>query len=293
MNGTMRGFGRRNMLTLSAYALAGLACRGNTQMQTPTHTETMPVLFIGHGNPMNAITDTPYGRAWQALGAAIPKPRAILCVSAHWYVDGTHVTSNASPRTIHDFGGFPRPLFEVQYPARGDDALATRIATLLAAHEASPSDTWGLDHGTWSVLVHLRPDADVPVLQLSIDRRAPAATHLAIGRALAPLRQQGILILGSGNITHNLGHAMRSRGEATPAWASEVDTVIARAVTDHDSAPLTRLLDTDAGRMSHPTPDHYFPLLYAVGAATERDAVSFPVTGFDLGSLSMRSIRFG
>jgi 4,5-DOPA dioxygenase extradiol len=181
----------------------------------------------------------------------------------------------------------------VQYPARGDAALATRIAALLEAQGGSTSEQWGLDHGTWSVMVHLRPDADVPVLQLSIDRRAPPETHLAIGRALAPLREQGVLVLASGNVTHNLGHAMRSRGGETPAWASEVDDVVTRAVTQHDTAKLTGLLDTDAGRMSHPTPDHYFPLLYAMGAATRDDAVSFPVTGFDLGSLSMRSIRFG
>lgn len=260
---------------------------------TQAATTKMPVLFIGHGNPMNAITDTSYGRAWQALGSDIPKPRAILAVSAHWYVDGTHVTSNASPRTIHDFGGFPRALFEVQYPARGDAGLAERVAALLSAHGGSTSEQWGLDHGTWSVLVHLRPDADVPVLQLSIDRRAPPETHLAIGRALAPLRDQGVLILGSGNITHNLGHAMRARGSDTPAWAAEVDALVTRAVTQHDRAPLTSLLETDAGRMSHPTPDHYFPLLYAVGASTRDDVVRFPVTGFDLGSLSMRSVRFG
>lgn len=252
----------------------------------------MPVLFLGHGSPMNAITDTPYGRAWHELGAAIPTPRAILCISAHWYVDGTFVTGNAAPRTIHDFGGFPQALFEVQYPARGDTALADRVAALLASHHAAPDSAWGLDHGTWSVLVHLRPDADVPVIQLSIDRRAPATTHLAIGRSLAPLRDQGVLIVGSGNVTHNLGFAMRARGGETPSWAANVDDTVARAVAEHDGDALVRLLDTADGRMSHPSPDHYYPLLYAMGASNDADAVSFPVTGFDLGSLSMRSIRF-
>lgn len=258
-----------------------------------TTTDLMPVLFVGHGSPMNAITDTRYGRAWHDLGAAIPTPRAILCVSAHWYVGGTYVTSNAHPPTIHDFGGFPRALFEVEYPARGDSQLAERIVGLLAERAAAPSETWGLDHGTWSVLVNLRPAADVPVLQLSIDHRAPPAAHLALGRALAPLRREGVLVLGSGNVTHNLRHALGARGTVVPDWASTVDDTIARAVVEHDTDALVRVLDTDAGRMAHPTPDHYYPLLYAAGAASTDDAVSFPVTGFDLASLSMRAIRFG
>lgn len=254
----------------------------------------MPVLFVGHGSPMNAITDTPYARAWRRIGEDVPTPRAILCVSAHWYVPGTMVTAEAAPRTIHDFGGFPRALFEVQYPARGDGALATKISGLLRDHAARPDTSWGLDHGTWSVLVHMRPDADVPVLQLSIDRTAPPATHVAIGRALAPLRHEGVLIVGSGNVTHNLRHAMTAReGMPTPDWAARVDDTVAQAATQHDADALARLIETDAGRMSHPTPDHYFPLLYAIGAADADDAVRFPVQGFDLASLSMRSIRFG
>jgi 4,5-DOPA dioxygenase extradiol len=259
-------------------------------------TARMPVLFVGHGSPMNALEDNPYSRAWRALGASIPEPSAILAVSAHWYVDGTYLTNNAAPETLHDFGGFPRALHEVQYPARGDEALAKRIADLLSRDGASTRGDWGLDHGTWSVLVHLRPKADVPVVQLSIDRRAKPETHLAIGRALAPLREQGVLILASGNVTHNLRHAMSmmaSGGTSSPAWATNFDANIAKAVEQRDHDYLARAASTDEGRMAHPSPDHYFPLLYAAGATSEGDVSTFPVTGMDLGSLSMRSIRWG
>lgn len=254
---------------------------------------TMPVLFMGHGSPMNAIESTRYSQAWQELGRRLPKPRAILCISAHWYVRGTYVTGNAAPETIHDFGGFPRALFEVQYPARGDGDLAARIVKLLDQVPADSSQDWGLDHGSWSVLVHLRPGADVPVLQLSIDRRRPPSSHLAIGRALAPLRGEGILILGSGNVTHNLAHALRGGGLERPDWATSFDHDIAQALQQHDDAFLLRALESEHGRMAHPSPDHYFPLLYAAGAAQPTDAITFPVEGFDLGSLSMRSVQFG
>src|SRR5262245_60987544 len=163
----------------------------------------MPVLFVGHGSPMNAIEDNPWSRAFRALGEQLPRPRAVLCVSAHWYTPGTFLTDNARPETIHDFGGFPRELHEVQYPAPGAPDLARRISQLLAAHAASPRSDWGLDHGTWSVLVHLLPAADIPVLQLSIDGRLPPARHIEIGKALAPLREEGVLVLGSGNVVHN------------------------------------------------------------------------------------------
>jgi 4,5-DOPA dioxygenase extradiol len=207
-------------------------------------------------------------------------------VSAHWYVPGTHLTGNEAPGTIHDFGGFPRELYQVQYPAPGDVGLARRVAELLGPGRASLRTDWGIDHGTWSVLVHLRPQADWPVVQLSVHRGLPPGEHLAIGRALAPLRDAGVLVMASGNIVHNLRHALGSmgRGEApTPEWATAFDADVAR-----DCARL----DGEAGRMSHPTPDHYLPLLYAAGAAGPGDTVSFPITGFDLGSLSMRAVLF-
>jgi 4,5-DOPA dioxygenase extradiol len=256
----------------------------------------MPVLFLGHGSPMNAIEDNAYVRAWRALGESLPRPRAILCVSAHWYVDGTWVTGNERPETIHDFGGFPRALHEVRYPARGDGALAARIAKLFDERRGQVGHDWGLDHGAWSVLVHLRPEADVPVLQLSLDRRAPPERHLELGRALAPLRDEGVLVVASGNITHNLRHAMMAMTTGRhdeAAWAVRFDRRVAEAVDDRAHAQLTSALATDDGKLAHPTPDHYLPLLYAAGASSADDPVSHPVSGMDLGSLSMRAILWG
>ena len=256
----------------------------------------MPVLFIGHGSPMNAIEDNVWSHGLAALGKVLRKPEAILSVSAHWYVDGTLLTNNEQPETIHDFGKFPRELFEVQYPARGSVDLADQVALLLEARGAQLSSEWGLDHGTWTVLHHLRPEADVPVVQLSIDRRLAPADHLAIGRALAPLRDRGVLIMASGNVTHNLRHAFHSlhTGDTTqPQWAARFDHEIEAALVQRDHDQLARSITTDDGRLSHPSPDHYLPLLYAAGAAHDDDEVTFPVTGWDWGSLSMRSVQFG
>jgi len=256
----------------------------------------LPVLFVGHGSPMNAIEDNAWSRGFEQLGRNLPTPDAILSISAHWYVDGTLLTNNEQPETIHDFGGFPRALFEIRYPARGSTDLAGRVVDLLATRDARPTDEWGLDHGTWTVLRHVRPEADVPVVQLSIDRRLATADHLAIGRALSPLRDQGVLIMASGNVTHNLRHAMRSMqtGDTSrPEWAARFDREIETALVQHDFDRLERSLATDDGRLSHPSPDHFLPLLYAAGAADDSDAVTFPVNGWDLGSLSMRSVQFG
>ncbi len=259
-------------------------------------TGRMPVLFVGHGSPMNAIEDNTWSQGFRALAGMLPRPRAILSVSAHWFVPGTFTTGNPRPETIHDFGGFPQALFDMQYPAPGDAALAERVVRLLGPERASVRTDWGLDHGTWTVLHYLVPAADCPVVQLSIDQRRPPAAHLALGRALAPLRDEGVLVMGSGNITHNLRHAfstLRSGDRSTPPWARSFDAEVTHAVEQHDGDALARLVETDAGRMSHPTLDHYLPLLYAVGAAEASDPVRFPVTGFDLGSLSMRSMLFG
>ena len=256
----------------------------------------MPVLFIGHGSPMNTIEDNAWSRGFASIGSAIATPTAIVAISAHWFVPGTFVTNNAQPETIHDFGGFPRALFEFQYPARGEPKLAARIKAMLADGRGAASDDWGLDHGTWSVLAHLRPNADVPVIQISIDQRARAVDHLAIGRALAPLRNEGALIMASGNLTHNLRHAFGSmqRGVTeSPPWATSFDADIKTALEQRDHAFLARALDDERGRMAHPSPDHYLPLLYAAGASDESDAVGFPITGFDASSLSMRSVQFG
>ena len=255
----------------------------------------MPVAFVGHGSPMNAIEDNVWSRAFRDLASRLPRPSAVLAVSAHWYTRGTALTANERPPTIHDFGGFPEPLYQMRYPAKGDPELADRVVSLLGPGVASTSLDWGLDHGTWSVLLHVWPTADVPVVQLSIDSQVAAARHVEIGRALAPLRDEDVLILGSGNIVHNLGDAfgrMRSGDVATPAWAAEFDGAVVRGLEAHDTEALARLIESAEGRKAHPTPEHYLPLLYAAGAGGD-DPVSFPITGFDLGSLSMRAVIFG
>jgi 4,5-DOPA dioxygenase extradiol len=244
----------------------------------------MPVLFVGHGSPMNAIEDNPWSRGFRDLARLVPRPKAVLAISAHWYVAGTFATANERPETIHDFGGFPEPLYRIQYPAPGSPDLARRAVALVGAKRASLRSDWGLDHGTWSVV------------QLSIDGRLSPAEHLAIGRSLAPLRDEGVLLLGSGNVTHNLQHAFsawRAGDRATPEWARAFDQGIADALVAHDHAHLARAPEGEAGRLAHPTPDHYLPLLYAAGASDARDAVRFPSNGFDMGSLSMRSAILG
>lgn len=254
----------------------------------------MPVLFIGHGSPMNAITDNEWSRGFKKLGTTLPKPRAVLAISAHWWVPGTFVTGNEAPDTIHDFGGFPEPLFEVQYPAKGDPRLAEQVASLLP-HAGVRLD-WGLDHGTWSVLTHLRPEADVPVLQLSLDLRATPEEHLALGTRLAVLREEDVLILCSGNLTHNLRHAFSSWRQgvtATPDWAMRFDGDAKARLEQHDGPGLAKLLSSDDGRLCHPTHEHFMPIVYALGASDRRDTVTFPITGFEMSSLSMRAVQFG
>lgn len=245
---------------------------------------------------MNAIEDNTWSQSFKRWASTLPKPKAILAVSAHWYGSGLSVTAQAKPETIHDFGGFPQPLFDLRYPAAGSPALASRVADLLRAEEAMAQETWGLDHGTWSVLVHLFPEADVPVVQLSIDATRAPAEQVSIGRKLSVLREEGVMILASGNVTHNLGHAMRAfaTGDTNaPIWAVEFDASTAEALEGRDEVALGALVDSPSGRMSHPVPDHWLPLLVAFGASRETDRLSFPVTGFDMGSLSMRSVRWG
>ncbi|MES1172111.1 MAG: 4,5-DOPA dioxygenase extradiol [Bacteroidota bacterium] len=264
--------------------------------RSPSNQARMPVLFVGHGSPMNAIEDNKWSRGFQAMADLFPTPKAVLSISAHWFLGGTFVTGNEHPKTIHDFGGFPDQLFQMQYPAPGQVDLAKRIVHLLGERRGAIRHDWGLDHGTWSVLHHLRPAADVPVVQLSIDANLPVAGHLELGRALAPLREEGVLIMGSGNVTHNLRHAMTSysRGDlSTPPWAATFDAEVERAAIQHDGAFLARAIETPAGRQSHPTLDHFLPLAYTLGASDKNDRVTFPISGFDLGSLSMRSILFG
>jgi 4,5-DOPA dioxygenase extradiol len=262
-----------------------------------TEQHRMPVLFVGHGSPMNAIEDNRWSRGFAELGELVPRPTAILAISAHWFIDGTYLTGNPSPKTIHDFSGFPRALLEVEYPARGHVDLASRIRKLLGPDRATLNSDWGLDHGTWSVLRWMFPAADVPVIQLSIDRRLDMRRHYELGRSLAELRDEGVLILASGNIVHNLRDAfgrMQSGSTQTPSWAASFDETVKRVVTERDTQTLLSLWsETDEGRLAHPTPDHWLPLIYAYAASDERDGVAYPTEGFDFGSLSMRNVAWG
>jgi 4,5-DOPA dioxygenase extradiol len=255
----------------------------------------LPAIFFGHGNPMNALADNAYTRAWRALGEAWPKPRAVLCVSAHWYIPGCAVTAMRSPRTIHDFGGFPRELFECLYPAPGAPALASEVRDLLAPAEVALDAGWGLDHGTWSVLCHVYPAADVPVVQLSIDETLPAPAHYQIGRRLAPLRDRDVLIVGSGNLVHNLHAYAWGRQALEPYdWAVRFETQARACMLAGDHQPLIDYehLGRDAA-LSAPTPEHYLPLLYVLGAQQPDDEVAFPVEGVDGGSVSMLAVQIG
>jgi 4,5-DOPA dioxygenase extradiol len=257
---------------------------------------TMPALFFGHGNPMNAIEENAYTRAWSAIGASLPRPKSILAVSAHWYPPATLVTALERPRTIHDFGGFPRRLYELSYPAPGDLALARRVANLLApGAEVGMDDRWGLDHGTWAVLIHAFPKADVPVVQLSIDETQPAAFHYAIGQRLAPLRDEGVLVIGSGNLVHNLHSYAWGRHAVEPFdWAVRFESRARALMLAGDHQPLIdyESLGRDA-MLAAPTPDHYLPLLHVLGTQRKGDPVTFPVEGIDGGSVSMLAVKIG
>ncbi|MDX6768826.1 MAG: 4,5-DOPA dioxygenase extradiol [Elusimicrobiota bacterium] len=254
----------------------------------------MPAVFIGHGDPMHALRDNAYTRTLAALGRRIGRPEAIVCVSAHWLTDGAWATHMEKPRTIHDFHGFPRELFEVRYDAPGSPATAERLRELVAAPEVRLDDgRWGLDHGAWSVLRHMYPAADVPVVQLSIDPRRPAADHFELGRRLAPLREEGVLILGSGNVVHNLAMMEWSAHPRPFDWAVEFDAHVKRKTQEGDYAALTGdPRNMPGGELSVPTPEHWYPYLYALGAAG-RDEVRWEYEGLEYASISMRCASFG
>ncbi|MGO9086844.1 MAG: 4,5-DOPA dioxygenase extradiol [Candidatus Sulfotelmatobacter sp.] len=256
----------------------------------------MPVLFVGHGSPMNAIEHNAFTEALAPLSARLPRPKAVCVVSAHWVTTGSRVMAAAHPRTIHDFYGFPPPLYEVQYPAPGAPAEARKLA---GNPEIVPNivldDEWGLDHGSWSVLRHLYPKADVPAFQLSLDERRSFKQHLDLGREIQSMRERGVLILGSGNIVHNLRRIDWDHPLGAYDWAVEFDAKVKNAVEAHDANALAEpqkwgdaLLAT-----AHPTVEHYLPLLYCMGSTDERDPVSYPYAGFNFGSISMRAILFG
>jgi len=256
----------------------------------------MPAIFFGHGNPMNTLTDNDFTRGWRHAGSAVVRPRAVLCVSAHWYIPGTSVTSAPFLKTIHDFEGFPRELYDIQYPAPGDPGLSRDVRDLLAPLPVGLDDDWGLDHGTWSVLRHVFPQADVPVVQLSIDRTKPAAYHFNIGKQLSPLRDEGVLIVGSGNLVHNLYLYSWDRHHMIKPfdWAERFETKTREFLVSGDNDSLINYgnMGNDA-LLSIPTPDHYLPLLYITALRREGEPVSFPVSGFDGGSMSMLAVQIG
>lgn len=255
----------------------------------------MPAIFFGHGNPMNALTTNAYTSRWAAIGISIPRPKAILSVSAHWYIPATAVTFDPSPRTIHDFGGFPKELFAVEYPAPGDPALASRVRHLLAPIQVQRDERWGLDHGTWSVLCHLFPHADIPVIQLSIDETKPPQFHYELGKRLAPLRDEGVLVIGSGNLVHNLHtYAWGTQNVEAFDWAVRFEERARDLLLSGDHSPLVayETLGRDA-MLSVPTPEHYLPLLYVIALKREDEQVSFPVEGVDGGSVSMLTVQVG
>ncbi len=252
----------------------------------------MPLVFFGHGSPMNTLETNRYTLAWRHLGATLPRPRAILAVSAHWTTRGTAVTAMERPRTIHNFGGFPQALFNVQYPAPGDPALAARVASLLAPMSVAQDQAWGLDHGTWSVLAHVYPKADLPVVQLSLDLTKPARFHLDLGGRLQPLRDEGVLIIGSGDVVHNLGVIRRTPDGVPYDWAVRFNDLVRACIMRRDFAPLLDLSGRDA-QLSVPTPEHYLPLLYVLGASDAGDTADFPVDGIDMGSIGMLTCTLG
>jgi len=286
------------LLALLPYALLPRKMNAlNHLLHTLGPTEKMPVLFLGHGSPMNAIEDNTFVQGFREVGKGLPRPKAILCISAHWETRGTQVTAMAKPRTIHDFRGFPQELFDVQYPAPGDPQLAQDIKHMATGTPVSLDHHWGLDHGAWSVIKHLYPAADIPVVQLSLDYTKPPQDHFDLARDLMALRHKGVLVIGSGNMVHNLGLVAWDKLDGAPYaydWAMEASERMKACVVGGDPAPLINFRSQGkAFDLAIPTPEHFLPLLYAM-ALQEKDE---PVAVFNdqpvAGSLSMTSFRFG
>jgi len=251
----------------------------------------IPAVFFGHGSPMNTLARNRYTETWSAVGSAIPAPRAILAISAHWMTRGTAVTAMGEPQTIHDFGGFPRELSEFQYPAPGDAALAGRVRDLLAPLDVQLDGDWGLDHGVWSVLAHVYPKADIPVVQLSMDATRPPQDHYDLGKRLAPLREEGVLVIGSGNVVHNLGVMDWRNADKAYDWATRFNQRVRGHIEKREHASLVdyQKMGEDA-RMSVPTVEHYLPLLYVLGLQDDKSTVTIPIDGVEHGSISMMSV---
>jgi 4,5-DOPA dioxygenase extradiol len=264
----------------------------NKLSQAMECTGKMPVLFVGHGSPMNAIENNEFTEGWRAVAASMPKPNAILCISAHWETDGTFVTSMAQPKTIHDFGGFPQKLFDVQYPARGSPGLAKETREMITKKTVLPDEKWGLDHGAWTVIMRMYPDASVPVIQMSLDYHQGAQYHYDLARELAPLRDKGVLIIGSGNMVHNLRKidwAMQNQGFD---WALEANAKFKKLILENEHQQMIDYQELGtATAMAIPTPEHYLPLLYVLALKNQHEGVSFFNDKTVMGSLSMTSVK--
>ena len=258
----------------------------------PAQDRKMPALFIGHGSPMNGIEDNAFSQRWAAMGKEIPTPQAVLVISAHWLTRGTAITAMAQPQTIHDFGGFPQALFEVQYPAPGHPKLAEETAALIKKTKVQLDHDWGLDHGSWSVVKNMYPEANIPVLQLSIDYNKSAQYHYDLATELAALRKKGVLVIGSGNMVHNLRILDWNKPDGGYDWADEMNATFKRLISENNHQALINFQDLGkAAALSIPTPDHYLPLLYTLGVKDKHDAVSFFNDKTTMGSISMTSVK--
>jgi len=269
----------------------------NNVNHSSTDTGLMPVLFVGHGSPMYAIEENEFVESWRNLGKKLPKPKAIICISAHWETRGTQVTSMLNPPTLHDFGGFPRELYEVQYPAPGSPELAKETIQEISGTTVSSDEKWGLDHGTWSVIRRIYPKADIPVIQLSLDYHKSPEEHYRLAKELASFREKGVLIVGSGNIVHNLRHVAWDKPddeEYGHDWAIEANDTIKKLIVENNHKALIdyKLLGT-AVQMAVPSPDHYLPLLYALALKKEDEELSFFNDKAVMGSLTMTSLKIG
>ena len=259
--------------------------------------EKLPSLFIGHGSPMNGIEDNEFSRNWAKMGQDIPKPKAVLVISAHWLTRGTHITAMEEPRTIHDFGGFPQALFDVQYPAKGSPELATETSRIITSTNVVHDHEWGLDHGTWTVVRHMYPDADIPVVQLSIDYSKPPEYHYNLAKEIASLRKKGVLIIGSGNMVHNLRMVAWDKlqdSEYGYDWAIEMNTIFKDKIAEGNHKDLINYQSLNkAAMLAIPTPDHYYPLLYTLALQDNKDDISFFNDKLVGGSLNMTSVKIG
>lgn len=257
----------------------------------------LPVLFIGHGSPMNGIEDNEFSQTWAKMGKEVTRPKAVIVISAHWLTRGTHVTAMEEPKTIHDFGGFPQALFDVEYPAKGSPELAKETAKLITSTDVGLDHDWGLDHGTWTVVRHMYPDADIPVLQLSIDYGKPAEYHYNLAKQLSALRKKGVLIIGSGNMVHNLRLIdWRKLNEPNYGfdWAIEMNNIFKQKIQDGNHKALMEYEKlSKSAKLAIPTPDHYYPLMYILGLKGSKDELSFFNDKLVGGSLNMTSVKIG